>query len=150
MLEGPKIKENLERWLTQGNYNFKLTPNKTSNFHLLIKHAGSFGTPIEIFQPKSQPSVTVCGAKVVMKNNQISRYLKLNPKERKNFEDKVASFCESIKTIHRFLDEDGKKKVGVYVVFDDKYELNHDSFFKTLDNVSEMHEKTAHFILKTF
>ena len=48
--------------------------------------AGEAGVPVEIFEPKKQPGILVIGSKVVMKNNQISRYLGFNPEEKEKFE----------------------------------------------------------------
>ncbi len=46
--------------------------------------------------------------------------------------------------------EDGKQKIGVYFVLDDKENINQQSVFDAIDRVSEMHEKTARFLMKTF
>ena len=48
------------------------------------------------------------------------RFLKFGEKEKENFEKKITDFCYSIKAINKFFDEDGKKKVGVYIVLDKK------------------------------
>jgi hypothetical protein len=46
--------------------------------------------------------------------------------------------------------EDGKQKIGVYVVLDDKENINQQTMFDAIDRVSEMHEKAARFLMKTF
>ncbi|QUC65375.1 DUF2299 family protein [Nitrosopumilus sp. K4] len=145
-----KMRDNVERWLIHESLSFNEVKNPENSFHILVKHAGQFGIPIEIFEPKAQPGVLVVGAKVVMKNNQIARYLGFNEDEKAKFEKKVGDFCYSIQAINKILVEDGKQKVGVYVVLDDKADINQQTFFDAIDRVSEMHEKTARFLMKTF
>ena len=48
----------------------------------------------------------------------------------------------------KFLDEDGKKMVGVYIVLDKQEQLNQPFFFKTLQDITEMSEKTNRFLIK--
>ena len=48
------------------------------------------------------------------------------------------------------MEEDGKKKVGVYIVLDKPEQLNQPSFFKALEEIIEMSEKTNRFLIKTF
>lgn len=85
-----------------------------------------------------------------MKNNQIARYLGFNDDEKARFEKKVADFCNSIQAINRVITEDGKKKVGVFVVLDGKEPITQQMIFDSIDRVSEMHEKTMRFLMKTF
>ena len=89
-------------------------------------------------------------AKISMKNKQISRYLGFTEQEKTNFEKKVADFCYTIQAINKNVTEDGKRKIGVYVVLDKPDEINQQSVFEAIDRVSEMYEKTARFLLKTF
>ena len=63
---------------------------------------------------------------------------------------KIADFCYSIKAIHKFLDEDGKKKAGIYIVLDKQKQLNQEFFMKTLENIIEMSEQTNRFLIKAF
>ncbi len=145
-----KMKENVERWLIHESHSFESIKNPENTFQILVKHAGPYGIPVEIFEPKSQPGVIVIGAKVIMKNNHIARYLSFNDEEKAKFEKKVADFCNSIQAINRVITEDGKKKVGVFVVLDDKESINQQTIFDAINTVSEMHEKTARFLMKTF
>ena len=85
-----------------------------------------------------------------MKNNQISRYLGFNDGEKKRFEKKIDDFCYLIQAINKMINEDGKQKIGVYVVLDDKENINQQTVFDAMDRVSEMHEKTSRFLMKTF
>jgi hypothetical protein len=78
------------------------------------------------------------------------RFRELNETEQENFKKKVDDFCYSIKAVGKFLDEDGKKKVGVYIVLDKPEQLNQPSFFKALEEIIEMSEKTNRFLIKTF
>lgn len=145
-----KMKDNVERWLIHESHSFELVKNPENSFQILIKHAGPYGIPVEIFEPKSQPGVIVVGAKVLMKNNQIARYLGFNDEEKARFEKKVSDFCNSIQAINRIITEDGKKKVGVFEVLDGKEPIIQQTIFDAINRVSEMHEKTARFLMKTF
>ena len=143
-------KNSVERWLIHENYKFSDIKNKENNFQIGIRHAGSFGMPIEIFQPKNQPNVLVIGGKIPLKNRQNFRYLNLNDKEKENFEKKAADYCNSIHAIPKFFDENGKKVVGVYVVLDDESKFNQQDFANAIQQVIEMSEKTTQYLMKTF
>jgi len=78
------------------------------------------------------------------------RYRQLNQKEKENFEKKMTDFCSSIQANNKFFDEDGMKKVGVYIVLDKKEQLNQPSFMTTLTKIIEVSEKTTQFLYKSF
>ena len=144
------MRDNVERWLTHESHSFEFVKNPENVFHVLVKHAGEAGAPVEIFEPKKQPGIVVVGSKVVMKNSQISRYLGFSPDEKEKFEKKIGDYCYSLQAIHKVIEEDGKQKIGVYAVLDGKVYVNQQILFDTINRVSEMHEKTARFLLKTF
>ncbi len=144
------MRDNIERWLIHESHSFEFVKNPENLFHILVKNAGKTGAPIEIFEPKKQPGIIVVGSKVVMKNSQISRFLGFNPEEKERFEKKIGDYCYSLQAINKMIEEDGKQKIGVYVILDDKVDINQQSLFDAVDRVSEMHEKTARFLLKTF
>ena len=150
IMSASRMRDNIERWLIHESLSFEEIKNPENSFQILVKHAGQYGIPVEIFEPKVQPGILVIGAKVIMKNNQIARYLGFNEEEKAKFEKKVADFCYSIQAINKMITEDGKQKVGVYVVLDDKENINQQTVFDSMDKVSEMHEKTARFLMKTF
>ena len=144
------LHESVERWLIQENYSFNETKTKEDNFKVIIKNADGFGNNLEIFEPKQQADVLVIGVKIPLKSKQMIRYLKLNQKEKENFEKKITDFCYSIKVVNKFFDEDGMKKVGVYIVLDKKEQLTQPSFTKTLTKIIEMSDKTGQFLYKSF
>ncbi len=144
------LRDNVERWLIHENYKFDEQKSDENNFQMAIKHVGSFGNVVEIFQPKNQPNVLVLGSKIPLKNNQNARYLRLSEAEQEKFEKKVADFCYNIKAVHRMSEENGKKVVGVFVVLDKEEQLNQHSFFEGLQNVIEMSDKTSQFLIKAF
>ncbi len=143
------LHDNVERWLVQENYSFNEIKTE-DNFKIIIKNADAFNNNLEIFEPKQQSNVLVIGVKIPLKSKQMIRYLKLNQKEKENFEKKIADFCYSIKAINKFFDEDGVKKVGVYTVLDKKDQLNQPNFIKILTKIIEMSDKTSQFLYKTF
>jgi len=144
------LHENVERWLLQENYSFNEIKTNEDSFKVIIKNADGFGNNLEIFEPKQQADVLVIGVKIPLKSKQMIRYLKLNQKEKENFEKKMTDFCNSIMAISRFFDEDGKKKVGVYIVLDKKEQLNQPTFIATLTKIIEVSEKTTQFLYKSF
>ncbi len=143
------LHESVERWLVQENYSFNETKTE-DNFKIIIKNVDAFSNNLEIFEPKQQANVLVIGVKIPLKSKQMIRYLKLNKKEKENFEKKITDFCYSIKAINKFFDEDGMKKVGVYIVLDKKEHLNQPNFMITLSKIIEVSEKTAQFLYKSF
>ena len=145
-----RMRDNVERWIIHEGLSFEEIKNPKNNFQILVKHAGQSGIPIDVFEPKGQPGILVIGAKVVMKNNQIARYLGFNPEEKEKFEKKVNDYCYSIQVINKIIAEDGKQKVGVYVVMDDKENINQQTMLEAIDSVSEKYDKTTRFLLKTF
>ena len=149
-MSASRIRYNVERWLIHEGMSFEDIKSSENSFQILVKHTGQYGIPADIFEPKSQPGIIVIGAKVVMKNSQIARYLGFNEEEKERFEKKVTDFCNSIQVISKIITEDGKQKVGVYVVLDDKDDINQQTVFDALNRVSEMHEKTSRFLMKTF
>jgi len=144
------MQDNIERWLIHEGLSFEETKNPDNSFQILVKHAGQYGIPVEIFEPKTQSGVIVIGAKVIMKNKQIARYLGFNEEEKERFAKKVSDFCNSIHARNKIITEDGKQKIGVYFVLDDKENINQQTVFDAMDRVSEMHEKTSRFLMKTF
>jgi Uncharacterized conserved protein (DUF2299) len=144
------MKDNIERWLIHESHSFEIIKNPINNFQILVKHAGQYGIPIDIFEPRSQLGVIVIGAMVIMKDNQIVRYLRFTDDEKDRFKKKIDAFCNSIQAINRIIVEDGKQKIGIFVVLDDINSINQQVLFEAINRVSEMYEKTAHFLMKTF
>ena len=144
------MRNNVERWMIHEGLSFKEVKNPQNIFEILIRHAGKHGIPVEIFEPKGQPGILVIGAKAIMKNNQIVRYLGFNAAEKERFEKKVSEFCHSIQAINKIIAEDGKQKIAVYVVLDDKENINQQTVLDAINSISEKYEKTARFLLKTF
>ena len=145
-----RLHESIERWLIHENYTFEELKSNQDKFKFVIKNADAFGNNLEIFEPKQQLNILVIGIKIPLKNNQMVRFLKLNQVEKENFEQKITDFCYSIKAVNKFFDEDGKKKVGVYVVLDKKEQLVQPFFMETLLKIVEMSDKTNQFLHKSF
>ena len=149
-MSASRMRDSVERWLIHEGLSFEEVKNPENIFQILVKHAGQYGIPAEIFEPKAQSGILVVGAKVIMKNKQIARYLGFSDEEKEIFKKKVSDFCNSIHAINKIITEDGKQKIGVYLVLDDKENINQQTVFDAMDRVSEMHEKTARFLMKTF
>ena len=144
------LRDNVERWLIHENYSFKKIESSESNFKFLINNGDALGNNIEIFEPGQQENILVVGIKVEFKTKLIRRFLELNENEQEKIKSKIADFCYSIKAVHKFLDEDGKKMVGIYIVLDKPEQLNQPFFITTLQEIVEMSEKTNRFLIKAF
>ena len=149
-MSASKMRDNVERWLIHEALLFTTVKNEENSFQILVKHAGQYGIPIDVFEPKTQLGILVIGAKIEMKNNQIIRYRGFNDEEKNKFANKISDFCNSIQAISKIITEDGKQKVAVYVVLDDKENINQQTMLDAIDAVAEKHEKTSRFLLKTF
>ena len=145
-----QLRNNVERWLIHENYKFSNKKTDDTTFCTVIKHVGSFGTPIEIFEPKNQLGVLVLGGKVFFKNNQTMRYNKLNDAEREKFHNLVRDYCNSIYAINKIFKEDGKVVISVYVVLDKVERFTQQLVIDTMAKVNELSEKVTRFVLKTF
>ena len=144
------LKDSVERWLIHENYPFKLSDTDDASFKMLIKNGDGLGNNIEVFEPKDQENILVIGVKVSFHHKLIRRFLELNEGEQEKIKTKIADFCYSIKAVHKFLDENGKKMVGIYIVLDKSEQLNQPFFNKTLEEITEMSEKTNRFLIKAF
>lgn len=144
------LRDSVERWLIHENYPFKETKSKDSTFKILIKNGDGLGNDIEVFEPKQQQNILVIGVKVSFHHKLIRRFLELNESEQEKIKSKIADFCYSIKAVYKFLDEDGKKKAGVYIILDKPGQLNQPFFLKTLQEITEISEKTNRFLIKAF
>ena len=145
-----RLHDSVERWLIHENYPMKKIQSDDDTFKFIIKNGDGLGNNIEIFEPNQQEGILVVGVKVELKTKLITRFLELNETEQGKIKTKIADFCYSIKAIHKFLDEDGKKKAGIYIVLDKQEQLNQEFFMKTLENIIEMSEQTNRFLIKAF
>ena len=145
-----RLDDNVERWLIHENYPMSKIQSNDDTFKFIIKNGDGLGNNIEIFEPKQQEGILIVGVKVGLKTKLITRFLELNEEEQEKLKTKIADFCYSIKAVHKFIDEDGKKKAGIYIVLDKQEQLNQAFFMKTLENIIEMSEKTNRFLIKTF
>ena len=143
-----RLRDNVERWLVHENYEFEQIKSDDSSFKILIKNSDGLGNDTEVFEPKDQENILVIGIKIALKTKQQIRFRELTDLEQENYKKKIDDFCYSIKAVHKFLDEDGKKMVGIYIVLDKQEKLNQPSFFKTLEEITEMSEKTNRFLIK--
>ena len=145
-----RLHDSVERWLIHENYPMSKTQSDVDTFKFIIKNGDGLGNNIEIFEPKQQEGILIVGVKVELKTKLITRFLELNETEQEKLKTKIADFCYSIKAVHKFLDEDGKKKAGIYIVLDKPEQLNQAFFMKTLENIVVMSEQTNRFLIKTF
>ena len=144
-----RLRDNVERWLTHENYSYKESKSDDI-FKILIKNGDGLGNNIEVFEPNGQENILVIGVKLSFHHKLIRRFLELNESEQEKIKNKMADFCYSIKAVHKFLDENGKKMLGIYIVLDKSEHHNQPFFIKTLQEIVEMSEKTNRFLIKAF
>ena len=144
-----RLRDSVERWLTHENYSYKESKSDDI-FKILIKNGDGLGNNIEVFEPNGQENILVIGVKLSFHHKLIRRFLELNESEQEKIKNKMADFCYSIKAIHKFLDENGKKMLGIYIVLDKPEHHNQPFFVKTLKEIVEMSEKTNRFLIKAF
>ena len=130
-----RLRDNVERWLIHENYDFNQAKSEDTIFKITINNSDGLGNNTEVFEPKAQENILVIGIKIEMKTKQLIRFRELNEEEQDNFKKKIDDFCYSIKAVGKFLDEDGKRKVGVYIILDKQEQLNQPSFFKALEEI---------------
>jgi len=145
-----RARDDVERWLVQDSYKFASAKTDGDSFRFVIAHTGSFANDLEIFEPAGQPGVLVIGTKCPFSNGQNARYLRLGGAERQNLENRLADHSRSIRAVHRFLNQDGKRAVGVYVVLDGQGWLTKQEFADAVKAVIEMGDKTSRYLLRSF
>ena len=150
MSSANQLRNNVERWLIHENFKFSNKKNEDYNFCIVLKNVGSFGTPVEIFEPKKQPGVLVIGGKTFFKNNQTLRYNKLTDFEHEKFHNSVKDYCDSIYAINKIFKEDGKVVIEVFVVLDKVERFTQELVIENINKIIEMSEKVNRFVLKTF
>tara|TARA_B100000029_G_scaffold89939_1_gene79691 strand:- start:455 stop:895 length:441 start_codon:yes stop_codon:yes gene_type:complete len=144
-----RLRDSVERWLTHENYSYKESKSDDI-FKILIKNGDGLGNNIEVFEPNGQENILVIGVKLSFHHKLIRRFLELSESEQEKIKNKMADFCYSIKAVHKFLDENGKKMLGIYIVLDKPEHHNQPFFIKTLQEIVEMSEKTNRFLIKAF
>ena len=144
-----RLRDSVERWLTHENYSY-VGSKSDDIFKILIKNGDGLGNSIEVFEPNGQENILVVGVKLSFHHKLIRRFLELNESEQEKIKNKMADFCYSIKAVHKFLDENGKKILGIYIVLDKPEHHNQPFFIKTLQEIVEMSEKTNRFLIKAF
>ena len=143
------LRDSVERWLIHENYSY-IESKSDDIFKIIIKNGDGLGNNIEVFEPNGQENILVIGVRLSFHHKLIRRFLELNESEQEKIKNKMADFCYSIKAVHKFLDENGKKMLGIYIVLDKPEHHNQPFFIKTLQKIVEMSEKTNRFLIKAF
>ena len=53
------MRDNVERWLIHESLPFDQVKSEENSFQILVKHAGQYGIPVDIFEPKAQLGILV-------------------------------------------------------------------------------------------
>ena len=140
------LRDDVERWTSHAGMRMTQVEDPDSTFHVMARLPGSGTPPVDVFEPAGQPGVMVVGTAVVLKSGQTGRYLRYNRAEKEAFEGRITGFCNSIRAVSRILTEDGRIKVGVYVVIDGGGPIRQGDFERAVEEVQLMHEKTTRFM----
>ena len=54
IMSASRMRDNVERWLIHESLPFDQVKNEENSFQILVKHAGQYGIPVDIFEPKAQ------------------------------------------------------------------------------------------------
>lgn len=133
-------RDNVERWLVHEGLKFRYLKGDDI-FRIVISSAGDRYEGVEVFEPRGQPGVIVVGRKCPFGPGQNARFLNMTAPEQHTVRERVASYCDSIGAVHRFLVEDGLNMVGVYIVIDAKERQNQSGFSESLPAVCEMADR---------
>jgi len=63
-MSASRMRDNVERWLIHESLPFDQVKSEENSFQILVKHAGQYGIPVDIFEPKAQLGILVIGAKI--------------------------------------------------------------------------------------
>ena len=63
IMSASRMRDNVERWLIHESLSFDQVKNEKNSFQILVKHAGQYGIPVDIFEPKAQLGILVIGPK---------------------------------------------------------------------------------------
>ena len=143
----PRLRDDIARWMTHMGLVSEDKADPADTFHIVTRDTGLV---IEIFAPNAQPGVLVVGSKVIAKTSQTWRYLNLSDAEKGIFKKRVSEYAGVIGAVSRSMMEDGKLKVGVYVVFDEGADLNQQVLADAMDRVTEMYAKMSAFLRRMF
>ena len=134
------IQNNVERWLVHEGLKFNYhKPDDNHAFKVVINgpaHVQDIDT--EVFEPAKQLGVIVIGRKCPFGTNQNKRYLNMSESEQKKMQERIAEYCNSIGVVHRFLIENGRSIVGIYIVIDSKEKQNQVDFSEALRNITNI------------
>ncbi len=97
-----RLRDNVERWLTHENYDFKQGKSDDATFKIIINNSDGLGNDTEVFEPKGQENILVIGIKIDMKTKQLIRFRELNDVEQENFKKKVDDFVIQSKQLVNF------------------------------------------------
>ena len=151
MSSATNIQNNIERWLVHEGLKFKYQKHDTSaTFKVVIS-----GPPdvqdidTEVFEPASQQGVIVVGKKCLFSTARNQRFLTLTKSEQQRVQDRISEYCNSIGAVHRFLIDNGRHMVGVYVVIDSQEMQNQSYFSESLKKVATMSDGVKEYMRRT-
>ena len=81
-------RNNIETRLNENNYSFTTFNEPEEFFHFIVKDVGLVKLPIEIFQKKDSPNISI-GSMGIMTDSLLEVYVKLTNLERENFIEKI-------------------------------------------------------------
>ena len=146
------LKERIEKWLTNENYDFTIVNEPTNYFHFMLNDVGPLKMAIEIFQENEKPFLFI-GFMTFLSKELMDKVIKMNESEKQNFKNKIDDFLATLRIDYREGFRVGYELISDKGHYGAKYFLKskvndctRDSFFKMLDNVKNAGKKADSFL----
>ena len=143
-----RIQNNVERWLVHEGLRFKYQkPDHDHSFKVVIS-----GPPdvrdidTEIFEPAKQPDVIVVGRRCPFGTRLNQRFLNMTASEQQRVRERITEYCNYVGAVHRFLMDNGRSIVGVYVVIDSADRQNQSDFSESLRQITRISDQVKEHI----
>ncbi len=150
MNSATRIQNNVERWLVHEGLKFKYQKHDDATFKVIISGPPEIqDIDTEIFEPASQQGVIVVGKRCPFKTTQNQRYLNMTQDEQQKIQDRIAKYCDSVGAVHRFMMDNGRVMVGVYIVIDSQEMQNQSYFSESLRQTIQMADSVKEYMRRT-
>lgn len=145
-----RTQNNVERWLVHEGLKFKYQKDNDVNFKVVISGpAGVRDIDTEVFEPVKQPGVIVIGRRCAFGTGQNKRFLDMNTSEQQRVQGRLAEYCNSMRIVHRFFEDDGRSIVGAYIVIDSADKQNQLDFSESLQQITKMADQIKEHIRRS-
>lgn len=146
-----RIQNNVERWLVHEGLRFKYQkPDNDHAFRVVISGPPDVrDVDTEIFEPAGQPGVIVIGRRCPFGTGLNRRFLNMTASEQQRVRDRITEYCNSVGAVHRFLIDNGRNIVGVYIVIDSTDRQNQSDFSESLRHITSMSDQVKEHVRRS-